>query len=394
MTVGTQGFSGRRLREAREARGLTATALADAVKVTPAAISQYEKAEGVSPRSEVLANLCMVLRMPANYFVTPPRLDRNYPVFYRSLSSATKAARTRAETHLAWVAEFIRPYLEEFIELPPLRFPNLVVARDPAELSSDDIEDYAAEVRRHFELPDSPIASVTALLESAGAIVIRTDVGSDKLDSFSAWIEGRPCIVVSSEKASAVRYNFDLAHELAHLLLHAHLRTPDVLQSARHKQLEDQAHRFAGAFLLPAKVFASDVFAPTLGTFRNLKAKWRTSIGVMIIRCRDLGLINEREENWLWVQYGRRGWRRWEPLDDDLEIHVPTVLRSGMELLVDRRVQSPADISAAIPLDPPIIESLSGLRPGFLEEPLAPQVRLKMGLSAAPQSRIVEFPRR
>jgi Zn-dependent peptidase ImmA (M78 family) len=332
--------------------------------------------------------------MPASYFVSAPRIDRNYPVFYRSLSSATKTARTRAENHLAWAAEFIQPYLEDFIELPALHFPKLVVARDPAELSSDDIEDYSTEVRRHFELPDSPIASVTALLELAGAVIIRTDVGSDKLDSFSAWIEGRPCIVVSAEKASAVRYNFDLAHELAHLLLHAHLRIPEVLQPARHKQLEEQAHRFAGAFLLPAKAFASDVFAPTLGTFRNLKAKWRASIGVMIIRCRDLGLINEREENWLWVQYGRRGWRRWEPLDDDLEIQVPTVMRSGMELLVERRVQSPADITAAIPLDPPIIESLTGLRAGFLTEPLAPPVRLKLAMSGAPKARIVKLPQR
>jgi Zn-dependent peptidase ImmA (M78 family)/DNA-binding XRE family transcriptional regulator len=394
MTVGTQGFSGRRLREAREVRGLTATALAEAVNVTPAAISQYERAEGASPRAEVLDKLCAILRMPASYFVSPPRLDRNYPVFYRSLSSATKSARTRAENHLAWAAEFIRPYLEEFIDLPPLQFPKLIVARDPAELSSDDIEDYAAEVRRHFQLPDSPIASVTALLESAGAIIIRTDVGSDKLDSFSAWIEGRPCIVVSAEKASAVRYNFDIAHELAHLLLHAHLRIPDVSQPARHKQLEEQAHRFAAAFLLPAKAFASDVFAPTLGTFRNLKAKWRASIGVMIIRCRDLGLINEREENWLWVQYGRRGWRRWEPLDDELEIQVPAVMRSAMELLVDRRVQSPADITAAIPLDPPIIEALSGLRAGFLAEQLAPPVRLKLGLQQIPEPRIINFPER
>jgi Zn-dependent peptidase ImmA (M78 family) len=332
--------------------------------------------------------------MPTRYFITPSHLARDYPVFYRSLSSATKTARSRAENNLAWAAEFVRPYLEQFVDLPPVRLPKLVVARDPAELTADDLEDLAAQVRHFFGLPDLPIASVTALLESAGVMVIRTDVGSDKLDSFSAWIEGRPCIVVSSEKASAVRYNFDLAHELAHLMLHAHLRIGEVLQTTRHKLLEDQAHRFAGAFLLPGKAFAADVFAPTLGAFRNLKAKWRTSIGVMIVRCRDLGLINEREENWLWVQYGRRGWRRWEPLDDELEIQLPTVLRSGMELLVDRRVQSPADIAAALPLEPQIIEALAGLRPGFLRESLRPQVRLRVESPRSNDSQIVEFPDR
>lgn len=392
MTARTTGFSGRRLREAREARGLTATALAEAVDVSPAAISQYERTDA-SPRPEVFDRLCGVLRMPASYFLTAPRLDRSYPVFYRSLSSATKGARARAENHLAWAAEFIRPYLEQFVDMPSVQFPRLMVARDPAELADDDIEDYAGEVRRHFGLPDAPIASITELLESAGAVIIRTEVGSDKLDSFSAWIDDRPCIVVSSEKGSAVRYNFDLAHELAHLLLHAHLPPQDVATSTRHRQLEDQANRFAGAFLLPASAFASDVFAPTLGTFRNLKAKWRASIGVMIVRCRDLGLINEREENWLWVQYGRRGWRRWEPLDDDIPISDPVVLKSGMELLIKHRVQTPGDILASVPLDPLTIESLTGLRPGSLSKPPDPPVKLRADVSGSDR-RIVQFPRR
>jgi Zn-dependent peptidase ImmA (M78 family)/transcriptional regulator with XRE-family HTH domain len=388
MTARTEGFVGARLREAREARSLTAAALARALDVTPAAVSQYEKGVG-SPRPEVLDIICRVLRFPIQFFLrdVPPRDSAT--VLYRSLSSATKTARTRAERHLAWVVEDIVPYLAEYVEFPPVRLPELPVPNDPFVLSDDDIEAFAGDARRLLGLRNGPIGNLLWLLENAGTTIVRTALGSDKLDSFSAWMNGRPFIVIGTEKGSAVRYNFDLGHELGHLLLHRHRDRDRVFTPAEHHQLEQQANRFSGAFLLPAEEFRNDVFAPTLGAFRSLKPKWRTSIGVMINRVSQLGMVREKDETWLWMQYGRRGWKRWEPLDDDLDIQEPQLLRQAVTLLLDERVQTRADLLAHVALSPEDIERLLGFESGYLSREETMPLRLRLGTS---DSTVVPFP--
>ena len=67
MSVGTPNFVGERLKEAREARGLTGDALGDVVGVGRASISQYETGK-VSPQFDVLSKLASVLKMPVPFF--------------------------------------------------------------------------------------------------------------------------------------------------------------------------------------------------------------------------------------------------------------------------------------------------------------------------------------
>jgi len=50
----------------------------------------------------------------------------------------------------------------------------------------------------------------------------------------------------------------------------------------------------------------------------SLKPKWKVSIGVMIKRLENLDIISEDEAKRLWINYNRRGWRREEPLDNDI----------------------------------------------------------------------------
>ncbi len=67
MRSGTSGFVGARLREAREARELTAIALADLIGVTRQAVSQYES--GIqTPAPYVMRRIMDVLRLPLQFF--------------------------------------------------------------------------------------------------------------------------------------------------------------------------------------------------------------------------------------------------------------------------------------------------------------------------------------
>jgi hypothetical protein len=92
----------------------------------------------------------------------------------------------------------------------------------------------------------------------------------------------------------------------------------------------------------------------------------------MIHRAQDLDLISLAQAERLWINCSRRGWRTSEPLDDQLPVEEPRLLRRSFELLVSEQVQSRAEILSALPYSASEIEELAGLREGFLAERALP----------------------
>ena len=272
-------------------------------------------------------------------------------------------------------------YLQEFVSFPPVDFPHFDMPRNPKEISLEDIENLASEARKHWGLGEGPIGNVVSLLESNGAVVARGMTGEDNLDALSEWYERRGCyetpyVFLGADKNNAFRSRYDAAHELGHLLLHRNVDKKYIDLVRTNELMEKQAYRFAGAFLLPASSFANDFYAGSLDAFRALKPKWKVSVQAMIYRSADLGFVNEEQARRLWINRTRRGWKFREPLDEDLPIEEPRLLRRAFELLINEGVQSRAEISFALPYALSDIEELASLPSGFLEEKPAP-VNLK-----------------
>ena len=158
MRVGTPGFSGQRLREAREARGLPAISVSELANVSAQAIYQYESGRR-SPSPDVLEKLAIAMNLPPAFFLLPDRSQSTAPLFYRSMSTATKAARSRAHHRLQWLQDIVG-YLSEFVALPDVNFPELDLPRDPMLLSDDEIEQAAEDSRRYWRMSDGPIANI------------------------------------------------------------------------------------------------------------------------------------------------------------------------------------------------------------------------------------------
>ena len=94
---GTPGFVPERLRQALNGLELSANALAAQVGVKRQAISELERGNS-TPRPEVFERLAELLKQPREFFLKPvPEKKLSNPVFYRSMASATKSARSRAE---------------------------------------------------------------------------------------------------------------------------------------------------------------------------------------------------------------------------------------------------------------------------------------------------------
>jgi Zn-dependent peptidase ImmA (M78 family)/DNA-binding XRE family transcriptional regulator len=364
MRPGTPGFSGARLREAREARGLSVVSLAEVAGVSSQAIYQYEK-DSSSPGPEVLGKIAAGTNLPEAFFLQPERSDAETTVFYRSLTSATKTARRRADGRLRWVQDLVA-YIEQYVALPEVNVPTLDLPDDPRLVSDADIEQVAEELRRYWRLGEGPIANMVLLLENQGVVVARGPLGAEALDGASMHDGDRPLVFIGTDKGTPVRWRFDAAHELGHVLLHHKVAQEHFQHPELHRRIEQQAHRFASSFLLPLAPFGEDLFAANLDVFRSLKPKWKTSIAMMIMQAKYGGYINEDMERKLWITLSRRKWRTSEPLDDTMEPEVPRLLRRSIELILDEGGQTADDIVNRLRLSPADVESLSCLPEGYL----------------------------
>ena len=117
-----------------------------------------------------------------------------------------------------------------------------------------------------------------------------TEPVGEKIDAFS-WAGIRDIVVLNPVKASSSRSRFDLAHECGHLVMHRGMETGT-------PEREDQANRFAAAFLLPRAGFAREYgHRPRLswGHLRDLKKRWGVSLAALVRRAYDLRLIGARE---------------------------------------------------------------------------------------------------
>jgi len=371
--IGTPGFNNERLIQAREARGLTAVALAQMIGVTSANVSQYERGKQ-TPSPDVMDRLAQVLNCPRSFFLKNLEPFDQTCIWYRSMSTATKMARVRVEARFQWLKEIVA-YLKQFLELPSLNIPAFVLPTDATQITNDQIEEIATQCRVFWNLGDTPITDLLLVLENNGIVVAKGELATETLDSFSQWpTADSPYIFLNSEKASAVRLRFDAAHELGHLLLHRGIDGKQFRGASTNRLMENQCHRFALAFLLPAKRFTAELWAPTLNGFYTLKDRWRVSIQAMVKRCEQLGILDEIQLRRTWINLSRRGWRKWEPLDDALLPETPRLLPRSIDMLVASDIRTKEQILADLCLSAPDLEDLVCVPSGYFRD--KPQLRL------------------
>ncbi|OUS08859.1 hypothetical protein A9Q96_00510 [Rhodobacterales bacterium 52_120_T64] len=365
MRNGTLGFLSDRLVEARDARGLTQIALAELINRTSSSISRWE-AGGQSPEPEALDALSRSLNVPVTFFLQPNADHGDAPMFFRSMASTTQSIRKRTKVRMRW-AQNLSLNLQNWLDLPDVNVPRLDATKHQ-NISSEDIEKIASECRKVWNLGNGPIPDVLLVLENAGIVVVKEEIGTVKMDGLSNWssADGRPYILIASDKQTCVRSRMDAAHELGHLVLHHSLNQSALNNSSDFKEIERQAFEFAGAFLLPAESFATEVWSPSLGTFVALKERWKVSIAAMIMRCAKLDMVTEEGARRLWKHYSSRGWRKSEPLDDTLVSERPRLLSRSIRLLIDEGVQSRDELLNEFRLNGQDVEALCGLPRGYM----------------------------
>jgi Zn-dependent peptidase ImmA (M78 family)/transcriptional regulator with XRE-family HTH domain len=325
-TVGTDTvalFSRHSLRTARELRGLTQTQLAAGVgDLTAASISQFENGHS-RPSAATLQRLAAELRVPVAFFSTPitAGTDSDHDGFFRSLRSTAPRDRRQARA----LVEVVRAFtvaLEAVTALPDLNLPRHPVTPDT---TGDEIEAIAAAVRMHWNLPPGPVPDVIRCIERNGIVTTRVHTSLEKVDAFCVPYPDRPVIVLGADKGMRDRSRFDAAHELGHLVMHS----PDDEGS---KVAEQQAHRFAAAFLMPAADIRHELPAKAQWPLLvELKAKWQVSIAALLTRAKTLEVMAPNAYTQAYKFMSMRGWRKVEPGKLGAP-ESPVLLRTAVEL--------------------------------------------------------------
>ena len=295
-------FESARLRLARELRQWSQADLARNLDVTPAAASQYES--GISrPGPEVMRRLGETLGVPDEFFSLP--VTQTHEGFFRSLRRTSVSQRRRARA-IAQVAHDVAALAAGPGQLPPVSIPSIPVAN--LEASRAALENVANHARAELGLPRGPVSNIVQTLEDHGLVVIRLPLDTADVDAFSLPFHDRPVVVLGADKNDRARSRFDAAHELGHLVAHGD-------QVWGVKQVEQQAHYFAAAFLMPAIDIAHELPAradwPKLF---DLKRKWQVSLGALLMRARNLGRMSESQYLTAVKAASARGWRRVEPV--------------------------------------------------------------------------------
>ncbi|WP_342404243.1 XRE family transcriptional regulator [Brevibacillus sp. FSL K6-2834] len=357
-------FNPRKLKEARLARGLTILELAEILNVTKQAVSQFELGNAM-PKAETMMAIINALELPRMYFYEHDEQEYIGNTFFRKSSTTPKKVLDMQRARANWVYR-IYSYLEKYINFPRLNIPNTSIFGNK-EWSTETIEELASYVRKKWDLGDKPILNMINVLEKNGIIVAELNIGNEKVDAFCQFRSGRPLVIVGDDKGSAVRRQFDLAHELGHLLMHSWVEDQEQLTKEEYRRIEDEANHFASSFLLPESSFRKTVKTNyTLDDYVELKKYWRVSIAAMIMRAKEVRIISENRYTYLQKLISMKKMRKKEPLDDVLPLSHPTILRKAVRMLLESKIKTEMEIVYDVKISANEIERICQLEPGTL----------------------------
>jgi Zn-dependent peptidase ImmA (M78 family)/transcriptional regulator with XRE-family HTH domain len=260
---------GKRLQEARKARGLTQQEAADHLGVARTTLTAIEKGDRRIQAVE-LAQLANLYGRSVGEFLRRGEPVEEFAVQLRGTLPRSSAGESEV---LAPSWEFQR-LCEDYLELERLRgapLPRRYPPEYPIEGVSPDAaaEDVASAERNRLGLGDGPIPDLRGLLENeVGLRSFYMDLPS-KIAAMFAYTEALGGCIAVNRNHPEERRRLSLSHDYAHFLTKRYV--PEVAYIGRyHRQPEQE--RFADAF-------AISFLTPTAGLTRRFHALKRSREG-------------------------------------------------------------------------------------------------------------------
>ncbi len=322
-----KSFIGRKLKEARMYRGKTVDILAKETKINKKDILAFED-EKYQPTLENEMKLANNLNFPKEFF----KENKNLKIVVETTHIRPECTIPKVEQisykEKITMTQRVISFIEGYISFPKMNIPN--------DLNiNDDIEELATKIRRYWELGDGIIGNMQSLLEINGIIV--SDINVDRKGAMSFTQKNttptgeRYVVALGNDKKSACTRNFDLAYELAYMVL-----TEANIQSKKFSKEE-----FACAFLLPKESFTKDIQnAKEVEDYIELKKKWIVPMTTLIFRAYNLGEISYKKYMYLMNEMDKRGWLKKEPLEENIKATNPVLLKKSMDMIMNNNIMT------------------------------------------------------
>lgn len=346
ISMNTQIFNGKRLKEALQFREKKMTELATETGISKQSLSLYANNGNVPPFDNVI-KIAQALNFPTEFFMSEDLCTATTGnTYFRSQASATKKSRNAQKIKLEYVSKMYEVLLQ-YINVPELNIPDVTsidITEDVTDVDSEhainEIEKLAKLIRGHWELGDGPIDNLQYVLQSNGIIVTGFRDVDTNIDAFSQQItiDGKVVYIIALAIGSKPieRLRFDMAHELGHILMHTWGEDNEEISKDEFNLREKQANMFASALLLPKESFSKSVSAyPTnIDYYFALKKKWKVSMQAMMYRTRQLDIISANQFQYMMRIMSKNGNRRHEPGDKPGEIG-DTIFQAALDMLFD-----------------------------------------------------------
>lgn len=247
---------GRRLQEARKARGLTQQDVAVALNVARTTVTAVEKGDR-RVRADELIRLAKLYGRPVGDFVGVREPTSDFTVQFRTAVAATDSeqARSRLDTGVQDFQRLCEDYA--YLERVAGTQPQLSHAY-PALYASEGVgpeeaaEDTASAERNRLGLGDGPLLNLREILESDVGLRIFYVVLPPRVAGMFAYTdELGGCIAVNAYHPEE-RRRWSMAHEYGHFLTNRFRSEISILASYdRLPPSERLADAFARFFLMP-----------------------------------------------------------------------------------------------------------------------------------------------
>ncbi len=262
---------GRRLQEARKARGLTQQEVADSLAVARTTVTALEKGERRTRPNELI-KMARLYGRPVGDFVGAREPISDFTVQFRA--SVSNLDSRQSQDELQQAVESFQRQCEDYLYLENLNAAPLsrnYPPQYPTSGTSPEIaaEDAASSERHRLALGDGPLLNLRDTLESdVGLRIFSIELPSRVAGMFSYTDELGGCIAVNARHPQD-RQRWSLAHEYGHFLTSRFRSEVSMLGGYGRSRTGE---RFADAF-------ARCLLMPATGLRRRFHELWRAADG-------------------------------------------------------------------------------------------------------------------
>lgn len=295
---------GKAIKYFRLKNNLTIRELASKIKVTPMAISNYER-DARKPDIKTLNSLATALGIKVSDF-----LDDNGKTLKFEHGEFRKNVRL-TKNRQEYIQEAVEEYFGRFYKI--IKILGKEILGEPPKMHViplvENSELNAKELKKYLEITvRGPIENIVELLESKGILIVYLDIEDEDFSGINGSVNERPYIAIN-QNMTAERIRSTLIHEVAHFAFNWSNSMPE-------KQIEKQATAISGSFL-----FSYEDAIHELGNKRTkitkdmlqVCRKYGISMFLLVKRANLCNIITDGLAKNFFIKASKAGWRKAEP---------------------------------------------------------------------------------